>query len=35
MTITAADIKIGMCIEMDGKTFLVVDLQPRKTINKL
>ena len=27
MTITAADIKIGMCIEMDGKTFLVVDFQ--------
>ena len=25
LTITAADIKIGMCIEMDGKTFLVVD----------
>lgn len=30
MTITAADIKIGMCIEMDGKTFLVVDFQHRK-----
>ncbi len=27
MTITAADIKIGMCIEMDGKTYLVVDFQ--------
>ncbi len=27
MTINAADIKIGMCIEMDGKTFLVVDFQ--------
>ena len=27
MTITAADIKIGMCIEMDGKTFIVVDFQ--------
>ena len=27
MTITAADIKIGMCIEMDGKTLLVVDFQ--------
>ena len=27
MTITAADIKIGMCIEMDNKTFLVVDFQ--------
>ena len=27
MTITAADIKIGMCVEMDGKTFLVVDFQ--------
>ena len=27
MQITAADIKIGMCIEMDGKTFLVVDFQ--------
>ena len=27
MQITAADIKIGMCIEMDGKTFLVVDVQ--------
>ena len=27
MTITASDIKIGMCIEMDNKTFLVVDFQ--------
>jgi elongation factor P len=27
MTITASDIKIGMCIEMDGKTFIVVDFQ--------
>ena len=27
MTITASDIKIGMCVEMDGKTFIVVDFQ--------
>ena len=27
MTITASDIKIGMCIEMDNKTYLVVDFQ--------
>ena len=27
MTITAADIKIGMCIEVYGRTFLVVDFQ--------
>ena len=27
MTITAADIKIGMCIELDGKTFQIVDFQ--------
>lgn len=27
MTITAADIKIGMCLEMDAKTYLVVDFQ--------
>ncbi len=30
MQITAADIKIGMCIEMDGKTCLVVDFQQCK-----
>ena len=24
---TTADIKIGMCIEMDGKTFQIVDFQ--------
>ena len=35
MTITAADIKIGMCIEMDGKTFLVVDFQHCKPGQKI
>ena len=24
---TTADIKIGMCIELDGKTFQIVDFQ--------
>ncbi len=34
---TTADIKIGMCIELDGKTFQIVDFQhvkPGKEIGR-